>query len=248
MRIGQVADQRLAELHRLRRHVGVVVVADDDGHVRADRRAHAPQQLALAVLEILADAGAVQVEIDRVDRHLARQRADQLGGDALERVARDDRAGAARGPDRGHQLVPVPHQLEEARQREIRARQPVEDLFVAAERRPVAMRGEIGEVRHAGNEAVGLVVKAADRDARHLRCSGCGNGCRRAMRRRQFGIPRAAPPPRCRGAPKPACAPRSRTPCRCRGSRSRRRPGRPGWASRGPSSRRRSWARAPAPP
>src|SRR3546814_11348615 len=57
----------------------------------------AAQQLALAVLEILRDAGAVQVEIDRIDRHLARQRADQLAGDPLERVARDDGPGAARG-------------------------------------------------------------------------------------------------------------------------------------------------------
>ena len=156
-------------LHHLGRDVGVVVEADGDRHLVPHHRPHASQQLALAVLEGRADHGAVQVEIDRVDRHGRRQPPDQLAGDALVGVGSHQPAGAAAGPQQRHDLVPGAHVAQEARQREAGVGQPLDHLGAAHQRRPVAVAGEVGEVRPPRHEAVGLVVEAADRDPRHER-------------------------------------------------------------------------------
>ena len=53
--------------HRAR-DVGVQVEARDDRHARPDHLAHAREQLAFAVVEMLGDHRAVQVEVHAVDR------------------------------------------------------------------------------------------------------------------------------------------------------------------------------------
>ena len=68
VRIGAIADQRGRELRHLGRQIGVIVEARHDRQVVADDAADAPQQLAFAVLGVLRHHGAVQVEVDRVER------------------------------------------------------------------------------------------------------------------------------------------------------------------------------------
>src|SRR3546814_10923504 len=63
--------------------------------------------------------------------------------------------------------MPSRQRREESRQREALARQALENLRSAAQRRAVAVSAEPGEIRSVRNEAVGLVLKAADRDACH---------------------------------------------------------------------------------
>ena len=89
------------------------------------------KMLTLAVLEVDRAHGAVQVEIDRVDRQGLRQPPDHLAGDALVGVARDIAAGAAARPHQRQQLVPSRHVVEEARHRERLAWQIAQDLFAA---------------------------------------------------------------------------------------------------------------------
>ncbi len=67
MRIGAVADHRAGVLDHRRGHVGMVVEAGHDRQPVADQRADAAQQFALAVVVVLGDHRAVQVEIDPVD-------------------------------------------------------------------------------------------------------------------------------------------------------------------------------------
>lgn len=68
MRIGAEGDERVSHRHHERRDIAVQVEADDERNVRPDRSAHPPQQFAFAVIMVLRDHGAVQVEIDAVQR------------------------------------------------------------------------------------------------------------------------------------------------------------------------------------
>ena len=64
VRIGAIADQRRRQLRHLGRQVGVIVEARHDRQLVADDAADAAQQLAFAVLGVLRDHRAMQVEID----------------------------------------------------------------------------------------------------------------------------------------------------------------------------------------
>ena len=61
VRIGAEGGQAVGLAQHLGGDVGVQVQAGDDGHGRADGLAHARQQLAFAVVQVLGDHGAVQV-------------------------------------------------------------------------------------------------------------------------------------------------------------------------------------------
>ena len=167
VRIRPVADEPVGELDHLLRHVRVIVEADDDRHVRSDAGANAAQELAFEILEILGHARAMKIEVDGIHRHLPGEHADHLAGDALERIARDHPAGAAARPHERHVFVRIAHVGEKSRQREARVPEPLEHLRPAHERRAVAMLREVGEVGLGFDEAVRLVVEAADSDACH---------------------------------------------------------------------------------
>ena len=68
MRIGAVGDQRVGMLDHFRRHIGVQIEADHQRQILADHLPHAAQDFAFAVVEMFRDHGAVQVEIDGVER------------------------------------------------------------------------------------------------------------------------------------------------------------------------------------
>lgn len=147
----------------------MIVEADDDRQRLADAGADAAQQLALPVLEVLADHGTVQVEVDRVDGHALRQLADKLGRDALEGIARDHAPGAAAGPQQRHDVVLARHRLQEAGQRERDAAEPRQHVAAPHQRRAVPVAAEVVEVCHRRDECVGLVMEAANGDACHAR-------------------------------------------------------------------------------
>ena len=68
MRIGAIGDQRVRVFDHLGRDIGVQIEADHQRQILADHLAHARQNFAFAVVEMFRDHGAVQVEIDGVER------------------------------------------------------------------------------------------------------------------------------------------------------------------------------------
>ena len=98
MRVGQIDRHAVAVFgHRLGQ-IDVIVEADHHRNFRSDDGADPAQQFSFAILEIFTHHRAVQIEIDRIDRHRQRQPADQLACDPLIGVAGDDAAGPAAGP------------------------------------------------------------------------------------------------------------------------------------------------------
>ena len=57
--------------------------------------------------------------------------------------------------------------LEESRERETGVGEPGNDIVPPHQRRAIAMGGEIGEIGLGRDEAIRLVMKPRDRDARH---------------------------------------------------------------------------------
>jgi hypothetical protein len=60
MRVGAIGDQRACIVRHRLGHVGVQIQGRHHGHARADARADALQQIALAVILVLRDNGAVE--------------------------------------------------------------------------------------------------------------------------------------------------------------------------------------------
>ena len=78
MRVGVVAEERVAARDDLGRDVAVQVERDDDRHGGADGLARAREQVALAVGDPLDDHRAVQGQQDRVDPPRRAQPVEQL--------------------------------------------------------------------------------------------------------------------------------------------------------------------------
>ena len=68
MRISTVRHQCVAVLYHRLRDVGVQIETGDDRNAIAHQASHARQELALAIVEMLGHHGAVEVEIDPVQR------------------------------------------------------------------------------------------------------------------------------------------------------------------------------------
>ena len=85
MRIGAIGDQRVGMLDHFRRDIGVQVEADHQRQVLADHLAHAREDFAFAVVEMLGDHRAVQIEIDGVERAGGCDAVDHHLDDALDR-------------------------------------------------------------------------------------------------------------------------------------------------------------------
>ena len=83
------------------------VEADDQRHILADHLAHARQNFAFAVVEMLGHHRAVQIEIDRIERAGGRDAVDHHFGDALEGIPGDMGARDWRGGDRRHQFPAI---------------------------------------------------------------------------------------------------------------------------------------------
>ena len=86
VRIGAIGNEPVRVLHHRARDVGVQVEARHHGHAIADHLAHAAQQLAFAVVVRLDHHGAVQVQVNTIDRQRGFQSLNEFFGNALERV------------------------------------------------------------------------------------------------------------------------------------------------------------------
>ena len=146
MRVGAIGDQRVRLFDHLRRHIGVQIETDHQRQIRADHLAHARNDFALAIVDMLGDHGAMQIEINRVDRTRRLDAIDDRFGDAFIGVLRHMRRRARGAPDGRHQLPA--HRFggrDEAGDADIDVAQLLEQFCALAHRRPAAA---MYEVRH----------------------------------------------------------------------------------------------------
>ena len=130
----------------------------------------ARQQLAFAVVEMLGDHGAVQVEIHAVDWAERGEAREHVADDALEGIARDVRRGGRGAPHQpGGAMSERVQGADRARGRDVRARQPWRDLVARDERRPAAsvLKRRVARLRRC--EGVGFVLESTDGDQTHRR-------------------------------------------------------------------------------
>ncbi len=154
-------------------HVGVQVEAGDDRHAGTDNLAHARQQFALAVVEVLADHRAMQVEIDAIDRSGPVQPVDQVADDALVRVARDLRGRRCRAPDEADGAVAGGMQrVQRAGSGNVGAREARRDGVAVRDLGPAPAILERGIIRLRRRKRIGLVLESADGNDSHG-CSVC---------------------------------------------------------------------------
>ena len=93
MRIRAVRDQAIRSLHHRPSDVGVQVQARDNRHARTDCTAHASEQLAFAVVQVLGHHCAVQIEVNTVDIAKLHESRHHLADDSFVGVARYARRG-----------------------------------------------------------------------------------------------------------------------------------------------------------
>ena len=119
---------------------------------------------------MLGHHGAVQVEVDRVDRADLVEPAQQQGGDMLEGLLGHMRGRRGVGP--GQRLAAMARllrRLDEAGEGEVDAAHRVEQAGAGGHRREAAAVLEMLDARLGGREGIGLVLEAADCDGCHCR-------------------------------------------------------------------------------
>jgi hypothetical protein len=143
----------------------VQVETDHDRNRGADDFAYASQQLAFAILVMLGNHRAVQIEVYRVQRlSIAQPGTDQVGH-PLERVARDVTARFGGAPAKRQQLVPLlPRAFDKAGERDVEPLHDVDQFLPDAQTGPAIRALEILERRQVGRKSIGFVLKAADRN------------------------------------------------------------------------------------
>ncbi len=140
------------------------IQADDDGHVRADARPQAAQQLAFAVLMRIRDHGAMQIQIDAVDGAGSFDAAADDLAQAIEGVVADMGAGFGRRPGDRHQIGAASRGNESA-DGNVQRRKYLQDIRAPGQFRPAISDLEIMEGGAEGRESVGLVLEAGDGNA-----------------------------------------------------------------------------------
>ncbi len=100
MRVGAIGDQHIRIVCHPLRHIGVQVEGDDDRRLRAEVPAQARQKLALGVLMVVADHGAVKMQQHAVDRPLHLDGIEDHRGNPLERLVGHDARWVGVGGDR----------------------------------------------------------------------------------------------------------------------------------------------------
>ena len=169
VRIGAIRHHAVGDLHHASGHVGVQVEARHDRHVRPHHATHAREDLAFAVVEMLGDHGAVEVEVDAVDGTHVGEVPRDLAHDALEGILGHVRRGRGGGPRETGRAMPCGVQrVEGAGGRDVGAGEAGHDRLAQRERRPRAALLECGEVRLARGEGIRLVLEAADGDGGHV--------------------------------------------------------------------------------
>jgi hypothetical protein len=152
----------------LGRDIGMEVEAHDQRQVLADDLAHARKRFAFAVVIILGHHGAVQIEIDGIDRPRRSDAVDHLFHDAFEGIVGDMRRGDRGRRDRRDQLPAIGFgRLDEAGQPDIDSAHHLEYVGAVRHRRPASAVNEIVIGRLGRRERIGLVQKGANGDTGH---------------------------------------------------------------------------------
>ena len=168
MRIGAVGDQCVGMLDHLRRHIGVQIEADHQRQILADHLAHPRQNFAFAVVEMFGHHGAVQIEIDGVERPGGFDAVDHHLDDALIGILGDMRRRTGAAGDRRNQLPAIGlRRFDESGQSHIDTAHHLEHVGAQRHRRPAAAMHEIGIGRLGRRESVGFVQEAANGDTGH---------------------------------------------------------------------------------
>jgi len=166
--IGAVGDQRVGMLDHVRRDIGMQVEADHQRQLLADHLTHALEDFAFAVVEMLGHHGAVQIEINGIERSGGPDAVDHHRDDALERILGHMGRGTGSTEDGRHQLPAVVFcLLDKARQPDIDVAYGAQHIRSLHHRRPAAAMHEIGIERLRRREGVGLVQEAANGDTGH---------------------------------------------------------------------------------
>src|SRR5579872_660737 len=144
------------------------IEAGYQGNSASDDRTDAAQQLALAVVEVLGHHGAVNVEEDAVERTRRLQVLNHRTDDPLIGIFGYVSRGSGRGPHQGHQRVAMTRQdLDPAGDRQVHARERLEEGLAALNPRPAAALQEFLVGGSERGEGIGLMMQPADRDPRH---------------------------------------------------------------------------------
>ena len=144
------------------------VEAHDQRQVLADHLAHAGKRFAFAVVMMFGHHGAVQIEIDGIDRSCRSDAVDHLLHDAFEGIVGDMRRWDRGRRDRRDQLPAIGFgRLDEAGKADIDVAHDLEHVGAMRHRRPAAAMDEIVIGRLGRRERIGLVQKGANGDAGH---------------------------------------------------------------------------------
>ncbi|KGD18181.1 transcriptional regulator, LysR family domain protein [Burkholderia pseudomallei] len=163
VRIRAVGNERARMRGHSRGDVRMQIERHDDRHPLADDPPHAREELAFAVVELLGDHRAVQVEIDRVEAARL-DRGDDLAADPLERAARHVRRRARARPHDRQQRVPARLRgPDEAADRHVDVAQR-QHAGAARERRKAFAANEALIRRARRRERVGFVLKACNQN------------------------------------------------------------------------------------
>ena len=146
------------------------VQARHNRHLGTDHLAHTGEDLALAVVDMLADHGAMQVKVDAIERHRLLQPINEAADDGLEGLARDMRGRRCSGPRQRHDLVVgVSQHVDRPRNRQVGAVDRIEQHVAMLDGGPSTAFDEGIQTRASRREGIGLVLHAAYGDPHCLR-------------------------------------------------------------------------------
>ena len=144
------------------------VEAHDQRQVLAYHLAHAPEDFALAVVEMFRDHRTVQIEINRIELSRRLDALDQYLDDALIGVAGHMRAGTGAARNRRDHLPALSfRRFNESRQPDIDVAHDPEHVCALSHRRPATAMHEVVVGRLRRREGIGLVQEAANGDTGH---------------------------------------------------------------------------------
>ncbi len=172
MRVGPIDIQYIRVSDHGLGQIGMQVQTDRDGDLVAQGRPDAAQQLALAILEMLADHCAVEIQIDPVQGSGRRRRAQvfqQHRGNALKRILGDMGRRRRGGPAQRDDIRPgIPQGFERTGHRDMHAVDGCQHCFAPGKAGPAARPFERAEICLHRGECIGLMLKSANRDTRHF--------------------------------------------------------------------------------
>ncbi len=127
---------------------------------RVHHRPNAPQQLTLGILEVLGNHGAVQVEVNRIERGMLHQALADQAGNPFESIFGHIAGGFRRAPEYRQQYVPLGlHVIHETGYGQIHSGNDIGHGRVQCQTGPTVVFFEFLESGETRRKGVGLVLK-----------------------------------------------------------------------------------------